>query len=216
MDGLLIDSERNMYAATGMEVSREIGRPLDYDFLTQQMGGSFEAYEIHLKERYGDDYPLEEYWKRYWNKVNYMVENVAIPLRPGVLQILEYCKSNNIMMSVASSSSRYIIEKCLANSGIADYFDFTISAQDVSHTKPDPEIFLKAIEHYGVDKKEALIFEDGHNGARAAFNGGCRLVLVEDVAYLSDEDKEYAQMVTDDISKVINFIEEENERTTRI
>ena len=65
MDGLLIDSERQMYAKTGAEVSKELGRPVDMDFLTAQMGGSFKAYEEHLLERYGADYPLEEYWKRY-------------------------------------------------------------------------------------------------------------------------------------------------------
>ena len=67
-----------------------------------------------------------------------------------------------------------------------------------------------------MDKSEALIFEDGHNGAQAAINGGLRLIIVEDLAYISEEDRAKAEMVTDDISKTIEYIEKENERTTGI
>ena len=216
MDGLLIDSERQMYSKTGYEVSRQLGRPIDMDFLTAQMGGSFKAYEEHVLERYGADYPLEEYWKIYWEKVDDMVYNVSIPLRPGVKQILDYCKASGIKMAIASSSKHYVINNCLKNSGIDAYFDYIVSAQDVKNTKPDPEIFLKAIEHFDVDIDEALVFEDGHNGAQAAINGGCRLIIVEDLAYVSEEDREKAIMVIDDISKAIDYIKKENERTTGI
>ena len=216
MDGLLIDSERQMYAKTGAEVSKELGRPVDMDFLTAQMGGSFKAYEEHLLERYGADYPLEEYWKRYWERVDYMVYNVALPVRPGVIDILEYCKKNSIKTAIASSSKNYVIENCLKNSGIADYFDHIVSVEDVKNTKPDPEIFLKAIEYFGIGIDEAIVFEDGHNGAQAAINGNCRYILVQDIAFLSDEDKSKAAMVTDDISKAIDYIKKENERTAGI
>ncbi len=216
MDGLLIDSERQMYSKTGYEVSRQLDRPIDMDFLTAQMGGSFKAYEKHLLERYGADYPLDEYWKLYWEKVDDMVYHTAIPLRPGVEKILEYCKSSGIRMAIASSSKHYVIDNCLKNSGIEGFFDYIVSAEDVKHTKPDPEIFLKAIAHFGVDKKEALVFEDGHNGAQAAINGGLRLIIVEDLAYINDEDRMKAEMVLDDISKAIEYIERENERTAGI
>ena len=216
MDGLLIDSERNMYLKTGLEVSKSLGRPIDYDFFTAQMGGSFPAYEAHLLERYGVDYPIEEYWKRYWDKVNYIVENEAIALRPGVKQILDYCKEKGIKMAVASSSKRHIVETCLRNSKIIDYFDHLVSVEDVKETKPNPEIFLKAIAHFDIDKKEALVFEDGHNGARAAINGGCPLIIVEDVARITDEDRQEAVMCIDNIAKAIEYIEKENEGTSRI
>ena len=216
MDGLLLDSERQIYAATGKAVSEELGRPLSLEFLTAQMGGSFTAYEQHVLETYGEDYPLEEYWKRYWERANDLILNVKIPLRPGVIDILDYCKENDIRMAVASSSKRYVIDSCLNNSGIKEYFDYIVCVEDVKQTKPDPEIFLKAIAHFNVDKKEALVFEDGHNGAQAAIRGGCPLIIVEDLAYVSEEDREKAVMVIDDIRKAIDYIKKENERTTGI
>ena len=216
MDGLLLDSERQIYARTGREVSEEIGRPISLDFFKAQMGGSFKAYEQHLLETYGDDYPLEEYWEKFWIRANDLIRNVAIPLRPGVTEILEYCKNARIKMAIASSSKHYVINSCLKNAGIYDYFDYRVSAEDVERTKPDPEIFLKAISHFGVDVKDALVFEDGHNGAQAAIAGGCPLVIVEDLAYVSEEDRQKAVLVTDDIRKAIDYIRKENEGTAGI
>ena len=216
MDGLLLDSERQIYSATGKAVSEELGRPISLEFLTAQMGGSFKAYEQNVLKTYGDDYPLEEYWKRYWERANHLILNVRIPLRPGVREILDYCKEKGIRMAIASSSKRYVIDSCLKNAGITDYFDYIVSSEDVKQTKPDPEIFLKAIEHFDVEKNETLVFEDGHNGSQAAITGGCPLIIVEDLAYISEEDKEKAVMVTDDIRKAINYIEKENERTAGI
>lgn len=216
MDGLLLDSERQIYAATGKAVSEELGRPISLQFLTAQMGGSFKAYEDHVLETYGADYPLEEYWKRYWERANDLILNVRIPTRPGVIEILDYCKDNGIKMAIASSSKRYVIDSCLSNSGIKDYFDHIVSVEDVKQTKPDPEIFLKAIAHFDIDKNEALVFEDGHNGAQAAIRGNCPLIIVEDLAYVSEEDREKAVMVIDDIRKAIDYIEKENERTAGI
>ena len=216
MDGLLIDSERQMYAKTGYDVSRILNRPLDMDFLAAQMGGSFKAYEDNLFARYGADYPVDQYWKMYWDRIDYMVYNVALPLRPGVKKILDYCTATGIKKAIASSSKHYVIENCLKNAGIYDHFDHIVSVEDVKATKPDPEIFLKAIDYFGVDKKEAIVFEDGHNGAQAAINGDCRYILVEDLAYLSEDDKQKAEMVVDDISKAIEHISKENERTIGI
>ena len=75
---------------------------------------------------------------------------------------------------------------------------------------------MKAIQHFDIDINEALVFEDGHNGALAAKNGNCRLVLVEDLAYLDDDDKKYALLHTDNIINVIDLIRKENERTISV
>ena len=213
MDGLLLDSERQMYVAAGLKASKEVGRPIDEGFFPLQMGGSWANYENHLLETYGQDYPIEEFWKIYDAFVDDMINNGSIPLRPGVLKMLDYCKKNDIRMAIATSTQHEDCLKCLKNAGIYDYFDEIVTVDMVKQTKPDPEIFLKAISLFDVKKEEVLVFEDGHNGALAARNGGCRLVLVEDLALLTEEDKEYADLVTDNICNAIDLIKRENERT---
>jgi len=216
MDGLLLDSERQMYVKCGMETAKELGRPVEYSFLTSLMGGSWENYERRFLETYGEDYPMKEYWDKYWKKVNYIIENITIPLRPGVRELLQYCKDNGIKMAVATSSTKYIAETCLGHAGILEYFDHIVSGDMVINKKPHPEVFLKAIEHFNIPIDEALVFEDGHYGAQAAINGKIRFIMVQDLAELSDEDIDKAEMVTDDISKAIEYIEKENEGTSGI
>ena len=216
MDGLLVDTERQMYVKTGLEVSQEIGHPVTQEFLCSLMGGSWDTYLSHFTEEYGDDFPVDEYWEKYEERVHYIVENEALPLRSGVEEIMDFCTENGIRMAIATTTRKAMTDKVLANIGIRDRFDYIITGSMVEHHKPHPEIFLKAIDHFHIPLEEALVFEDGHNGAQAAINGHCRYIMVQDLAHLTEEDKEKAIMVIDDIRKAIPYIKEENERTAGI
>ncbi|MDO4199006.1 MAG: HAD family phosphatase [Erysipelotrichaceae bacterium] len=216
MDGLLLDSERQMYLRSGVETSKELGRPIEEAFLTTLMGGSWTAYEKGILDNYGSDYPMDKYWEIFDKKVDQMINYESIPLRPGVIEVLDYCKEKGIQMAVATSTLYDDAIKCLSNSKLIDYFGYIVTGDMVEKTKPNPEVFLKAIEHFDISVNESLVFEDGHNGAHAAKNGNCRLILVEDLAYLSDEDKEYAEMVIDNINKVIEHIDKENETASSL
>lgn len=216
MDGLLLDSERQMYAKFGMEASAELGRPLELDFLVTLMGGSKDFYRSRVLSTFGEDFPYEEYQRRRWEKINDLIDHGKIPLRPGVLEFLEFCKKEGILKAIATSTLEDVAVRCLKNAGIMDCFDYMVSGNMVSRSKPDPEIFLKPVEHFHVPLEETLVFEDSHNGAQAAINGGLRYILVKDLAYVDEEDMEKAEMVTDNIINAIPYIEKENERTARI
>ncbi|MBQ6126716.1 MAG: HAD family phosphatase [Erysipelotrichaceae bacterium] len=216
MDGLLLDTERQMYAKFGEEASAEMGRPMSLDFLTTVMGGSKELYRDRVLSVYGEDYPYEEYQRRRWEKINRFIDRGDIPLRPGVPEFLEFCSRQGILKALATSTRGEVAQKCLKASGIAAYFDYMVSGDMVEKTKPNPEIFLKPIEHFNIPLNETLVFEDSHNGAQAAINGKLRYILVKDLAFLTEEDMENAEMVTDVISKAIPLIEKENERTAGI
>ena len=216
MDGLLVDTERQMYLRTGLEVSQEIGHPVSQEFLCSLMGGSWDVYLDRFKETYGEDYPTEAYWEKYDERVRSIVENEAIPLRPGVAELLDYCDEKGIRKAIATSTRQEMTDKVLVNTGIADRFDYVVTASMVKNHKPHPDLFLNAIGHFGIPIEEAIVFEDGHNGAQAAINGHCRYIIVQDLARLTEEDKNKAIMVIDDISKAIPYIEAENERTIGI
>ncbi len=216
MDGLLLDSERQVYLKNGMEVSKELGKEIDQYFLTTLMGGSWITYKNRIEEEYKQYFSIDDYWRLLWERIQYTIDNVAIPLRPGAKEILDFCKKEGIAIAIATSTLRENALKCLKNAGLYDYIDFIIAADQVKETKPNPEIFLKAIEHFDVPKNEAIIFEDGHNGAKAAINGNCRFIVVPDLAALMKEDLEKADLVAKDLFEAIAFIKEENERTTGV
>lgn len=84
-------------------------------------------------------------------------------------------------MAVCSNSIRDTITSMLSKAALIDYFDFYLSNQDVSKSKPDPEIYLKAIERFGVLPSECLVLEDNANGIRAATDAGAHVMQIDQV-----------------------------------
>lgn len=211
MDGLLLDSERQMYSRLGMEISEKLGDPIDLAFLASMMGNDWGIYERKISEYKGKDFPIKEYMRLIHEGIAYTIENEPIPMMPGAMEVLDYCKSHGYQMAIATSTHKKEAYLCLKNAGILDYFDYIVTGDEVEKGKPNPEIYLNVIDHFGCDKKEALILEDGHNGSQAAFKAGVPLCIVEDLAYLSDEDRRKADLHTRDIRDVITYLKENNE-----
>jgi beta-phosphoglucomutase-like phosphatase (HAD superfamily) len=74
------------------------------------------------------------------------------------------------------------IEAMLQRADLLQHFDFFLSNQDVSKPKPDPEIYLKAMERLNVRPEDCLVVEDNHNGIKAAQAAGAHLLCVADVS----------------------------------
>ena len=69
----------------------------------------------------------------------------------------------------------------LDKADLSQYMEFMLSNQDVKKAKPDPEIYLTAIEHLGLKPEECLIAEDNQNGIQAALASGAHLFKVDTV-----------------------------------
>ncbi len=83
--------------------------------------------------------------------------------------------------AVCSNSVRQTIDLMMEKSDLHQYLDFILSNQDVKKSKPDPEIYLKAIKQMGLNPDECLILEDNQNGIKAAIASGAHLLKIEAV-----------------------------------
>lgn len=81
-------------------------------------------------------------------------------------------------IGLASSSSRQWIDVYMDRLGIRHYFDCFCSADTVTNVKPDPELYLQALEQLGVEADEAMAIEDSPNGAQAAVAAGLYTVVI--------------------------------------
>jgi HAD superfamily hydrolase (TIGR01509 family) len=99
---------------------------------------------------------------------------------PGTIELLQYFQAQKVPMAVASSSDRAVIEEKLRQSGIISYFDVLIGGDEVTHGKPDPEIFLKAAAALQVPIEDCYVFEDSFNGVRAGAASGALTVMIPD------------------------------------
>ena len=122
--------------------------------------------------------------------------------------MLNYLKKEKILMAVATSTDRDRAQQRLDDVKISDYFDYMICGNDLSESKPSPQIYLKVLEHFNIDKEDALVFEDSRNGLLSAYNSGIRCVVVPDICIIEEETLKKAYRVIPDLAKGIELIQE--------
>lgn len=103
--------------------------------------------------------------------------------KDGLIELLDYLDSNDILYAIASSSGRDRINNLLEKEGILERFNVIVSGEDVKKSKPAPDIFLRALEIVGISKEEALILEDSENGYIAAKDSGINYMIIPDSSF---------------------------------
>ncbi|MFV1922072.1 MAG: HAD family hydrolase [Methylotenera sp.] len=196
MDGLLIDSERIIMQAC-IQAAKEIGIVYTQTEFVDLIGRASADSSRMMAEQLGG---LENL-SRVGERVDAILaqHNHVFPLKPGVKPLLEYYKRQNIVCSVASSSSHQHIQHRLSHVNVLDYFRHTTSGQEVSKGKPNPDIYLLAIEKLGFTAKDCIAFEDSEQGARAAIAAGLKVIVVPDL-------KEPSQFVEENSFKVLDSL----------
>jgi beta-phosphoglucomutase family hydrolase len=97
---------------------------------------------------------------------------------PGVIEWLTELRQHGVRCAIGSSTHRLNIHTSLTVLGFEDWFAAIVTAEDVSHGKPDPEVFLTAAEQIGIDPSHCVVFEDAFVGIEAAHRGGMKVVAV--------------------------------------
>jgi HAD superfamily hydrolase (TIGR01509 family) len=84
-----------------------------------------------------------------------------------------------VPVGIVTTGERVVLDELLAAAGLDEHVAFTVTAEDVTKTKPDPEGYLVALERLGgVPAAEVLVFEDTPVGVQAARAAGMRCVAV--------------------------------------
>ena len=215
MDGLLIDSERYMWNVSMDIAARQQNRIMDDEFHNSLMGLSRQNSAKKIMEYYGPDFDIKKFYETIEIENNKIMAK-GVPLMQGAMELLNYLKQTGIKTCIGTSTNRKNAFNLLKADNLLEYFDEIVCGDEVVNGKPDPEIYIKCFNKFNFKKEEALIFEDADSGAKAAFEAGIRLVLVPDLAYLSQDSKDRAFKVIKDLSATIDIIKEENETTLSI
>jgi HAD superfamily hydrolase (TIGR01509 family) len=101
----------------------------------------------------------------------------GLALKPGCEELLE-AAAGRVPLALASSSSRRLIDAVVARFGIGPRFGAIVSGEDVAHTKPAPDIFLKAAEALGIDPPDCVVLEDSFAGVTAGRAAGMQVIAV--------------------------------------
>lgn len=178
-DGLILDTETPDYEVW-CSIYREHGFELPPEKWGSIIGTSmafFDAAE-HLSlltQRQLDSASLRD---RHRSESHAMT--VTQPIMPGVMDYIHEAKRLGLKLAIASSSAHSWVDTHSQRLGIFDYFDKVITSDEVgvNRTKPNPDLFLLALDKLKVRANEAIVFEDSPNGVRAARSAGIFVVAV--------------------------------------
>jgi len=167
MDGLLVDSEPYWKIAE-KEIFGNLGLELSDELLRQVMG-------FRLSEVVAHWYRYQSWTGKTFTEVEAeIIEKMLFLLSqdakamPGVYDILDYLKSNNYKIALASSSAMSLIKTVVKTLEIECYFDIICSAEGESYGKPHPGIFISTSKKLKIIEPHCLVFEDSLNGMISA------------------------------------------------
>ena len=186
MDGLMVDSEPEWFQS---EV--EVTSPFGYTWLEVDqvacLGGPLSKVGQYMFDKCGQQRSPQYFTQALIDtQVARMRGNT--PTMPGAIELVRELQSHGVKTALVSASPRNIVDAVLDNLG-HDLFPFSISADDVTKTKPDPEGYLKAATLSGSKITNCLVFEDSLTGMNAAIASGAYLIGVPHLVMIEESER---------------------------
>ena len=183
LDGVICRTDQYHYLAW-KQIADELGIPFDEKVNERLRGVSRMASFDIILECY-DGVMDEEEKVRWTDKKNEIYKSMLTrmshdDLLDGVADTLDELRGMGLKLAIGSSSrnTKFI----LGQLGLADFFDAVSDGTNITHSKPDPEVFLKAAEFLGMAPKDCLVVEDAEAGLQAATAGGMDSAAFGDIA----------------------------------
>lgn len=186
VDGTLVDSE-SIYVKAALKNIEVNHYNIPMSAIKGIIGQNRVAGQKLIESTQDDSFNYDKYLQDFRKIRDELLEIEPYKLKRGALNILNYCKENNIKIAIATSTARDKQTKVLTELGIIDYFDYMAFGDEIKNSKPDPEIYLKVYERYNYDKDEMIIYEDSNNGILSGYNAGIRVVYIKDIVDVKEE-----------------------------
>jgi HAD superfamily hydrolase (TIGR01509 family) len=180
LDGVLINSEP-VWDEVRRELAARAGRPWPDDATRAMQGMSTREWSSYLATTVGVPGTPAQLATEVIDAVErrYAAE---LPLIPGAREAVERLAAR-FRLGLASSSPRRLIDVVLATAKLADFFEVTVSTEEVDAGKPAPDVYLEAVRRLGVPPGESAAIEDSSNGLRAAHAAGLLVVALPHAAF---------------------------------
>lgn len=180
MDGLMLDSER-LSLECWREAAQTLDVPIHDEAILGMVGMHVSRTAQWLKEQFGPDYPAEAMHAACHEIYLRHTRDNPIPLRPGILEMLDWLECRDIPKAVATSTRRNIALHHLEMADLLRRFPLVICGDEIARPKPAPDIYQAVLARLNIDAADCVVFEDSDYGALAAHDAGCRLIVVPDL-----------------------------------
>lgn len=208
MDGLMLDTER-----VSSRASRDVFPPITEEELQRDfhalLGRNRRQCVAYMQQAHpGWDVPA--LWKKAEDRMTEIIKEEGVPLKKGLIPLLEYLQQAGIHRAVATSTSEGRARWMLEQGGLTPYFQAFAFGDMVQNSKPDPEIFLLAARQLHVPSARCMVLEDSLVGIWAAAAAGMAPVMVPDAQQPDAATRALLYALCEDLSQVIGLVERAN------
>ncbi|MFO0424336.1 MAG: HAD family hydrolase [Planctomycetia bacterium] len=176
LDGLLVKSEEIYQHVGGVLVARR-GRTFEADLLDRMMGRPQPVSLQIMIDWHGLDDTIETLAAETREIFAGLLDTRLEPM-PGAVSLVDVLERSGVPRGVATSSGPDFAHDVLGRVGLLERFSFVLTAADVTHGKPHPEIYQSAARRLGINVAHMLVLEDSANGCKAAVAAGAIVVAV--------------------------------------
>lgn len=185
LDGTLIDS-MGLWREIDIEFCENHGFKMPEDLQKQIEGLSMYETADYFINTFNLNYSNEELMD-IWNEMAEDAYRNSIELKNGAIEFLDFLKENKIKTAVATSNSKRLVNACFEGTGLKNYIDLFVTANEVAAGKPAPDVYLEAARRLDVAPEYCLVFEDIIPGIEAGHNAAMRVCAIYD-SYSKDID----------------------------
>jgi HAD superfamily hydrolase (TIGR01509 family) len=207
MDGLLLDSER-VALSMFVDTCREFGFDPDVEVYYKCIGGNASRTKAIMIEGYGERFPFDAVEQAWHSRYEDLAMSDPLPVKVGVFDLLDYLEALGLKKAVVTSTARASALRKISNTGLAKYFDLVVGGDEISKSKPDPEIYLTACRRLGENPRNCLALEDSDNGVRSAHAAGMPVIQVPDLLQPSDEVRALGHEIVASLGEVKRLLEQ--------
>jgi len=176
-DGVVIDSSAKHEKSWEL-LSAETGRPLPPGHFKRGFGRKSQIIIPEILDWSHDPAEIKRLAARKEELYRELVREAGVTILPGARELLAALKTAGIPRAIGSSTPRANLEAIFAFTGLNEYFDAVVSAEDVVHGKPAPDVFLKAAALLDAAPATCVVFEDALFGIEAAQRAGMKVIAV--------------------------------------
>jgi len=206
MDGLMFDTER-MYQKAWLQAGRQMGVPMEPEIVDRLRGRNREGCARVCREAFGEDFDFDAMRTACRALMARWIEEDGLPVKPGLYELLAELERRGIPAVLATSTTRDSAWGHLQRAKVDRYFLGAVCGDEVSHSKPDPEVFLKAAALAGRDPARCMVLEDSPAGVRAGAAAGCFTVMVPDLTAPDEELRKLADEILPGLRDVIPLLD---------
>jgi len=205
-DGVIIDTEKDGHRVAFNETFKAFGYPFSWDVdryhkLLQIAGGKERMRHYFEEEGLLSDLSQDEMdalikqmHKQKTEAFIGLIESQQLPLRPGTKRLMKEAMDSHITIGVCTTSNERSA-RAIANGMLKEiHLDFILAGDVVTRKKPDPEIYLLALQKTGLAPQECVVIEDSRNGVLAAKAAGLPVIATTNI-YTEKEDLREADLV---------------------